>query len=747
MADPNTLAVQPLSATMLSSVARSTTLVTSVRLGQLQRAIVAVSGGGPEFPAAQEPVQDAVAYPATDGVPYYRPLLRVAGREPGRRPGPDVWFLEDDKGVLTLQWTLEVIPLTGGPPGARPLPFTIDSVRMVWEGGQWPFAAPGVEPVEGAADGQPALRVHGAARLQPDEAATIEGAMNHPESACRLEVTLSYDYRVQAPVRPQPSDPRPEGPRPQIPRPDRVVFRPGTLSEETIASRLRPHIFTRFQPQAGTEATPVGELAALRRASISRRIAPELRERLIARRLEDVLVRPRRPLPGGGGEPSGPSEPTQKRQSLVRSVPFVFVPSEEANGPIYRALHDTAELTDDWQQLGDAGWLRDSDFPNTVFRLPDALRLAWDTETAGPRMAPTLYRNNAGDPRVRLLLRLAPWQDPAKVVLTRRGLNLPAARVVTGQVSNSTLHMGGAFPEELTLVGGSGLSIPLAGAELALDISLSFYEFVCQVVTRPEGLSGTVEVVVDTRPPADGGTPGQRTVVLPVSIRLDRVDDLPCTITLPEGVVSPQTATVTNTSGAEITIGGCDVSFLQVDEESVVPVDVYPARCGTAFPVTLPPGGSVDLALELDEDADDVVWNGVLIELMDKRLTATPSDVLHRVHELAPAGASSRDITVSSPVFTGGALPPRWSTLASLEVELTTPAGQVLHTVLSLANPSRTLHVPASLTDLVAGVGGGIPTVSYRVRNNYIDHQGEWTAPQSQSGDEIVVYPNAAETG
>jgi hypothetical protein len=726
MAEPNTLAVQALSPTLLSAVTRSTSVATSVRLAQLQQAIVTVSGGGPDFPSDQDPVQDAAAYTASDGRPYYRPLLRVAQRGPGRRPGPDVWFVEDDQGVITLQLTLEVVPLTGGPAGAVPLPFTVDSLRMVWNAGTYDFTAPGVEAVETATDGQSPMRIHAAARLRPDEAATLESAMNHHESACRLEVGLTCEYTVQV-AQPdgggtdQPVPPRRRIPRPQWRRRPEVRFRPQVL-DATVAADL--HV-SAIRPEFASGAV-VSDAVALEPV-LTKRISPHVRAKLAGIRVTDIIATP-------------PTTPDARRVSIARSVPFVFEPSEEANGPIYRALHDAAALTDDWQQLGDAGWLRDSDFPNTIFRLPDALRLAWDAETAGPRMAPTLYRDSAGDPRVRLLLRLAPWQDPAKIVLTRRGLDLPSARVVTGQVGSSTLHMGGAFPEELTLVGSAGVTVPLAGAELAFDVSLSFYEFICQVVTSHEGLSGTVDVTVDTKA-ADGATPQQRTVPVPVQIRLDRVDDLPCTVSLPEGVVSPTTVTITNVSGADITVGGCDVAFLQVDEESVVPVDLYPARCTSAFPVRLAAGASAELTLEPQTPTDDIVWNGVLVELLDKRLDAAPAAVLHRVHELAPAGASSRDLTITSPVFATGTLPGRWADLFSIEVELTTQGGQVLSGNLSLSTPSRTLHVPASLGDLVAGVGGGIPTVSFRVRNNYTDRQGEWSAPQSQSGDEIVVYP------
>ncbi len=753
MAEQNTLAVQAVSPTVLSSMLRSTSLATSVRLVQLQRAIVTVSGGGPDFPAGQEPVQDAVAYTASDGMAFYRPMLRVAQRGPGRRPGPDVWFVEDDQGVITLQFTLEVIPLVGGPAGAMPLPFTVDSLRMVWNAGTYDFEVPGVEVVDTPTEGQSPLRIHAAARLRPDEAATLESAMNHHESACRLEIAFSCEYTVQVPEPTGPAGPSGPGgrrPRPRIPRPQRfppaeVAFKPHIFEAGIAATRVSaisadavatPHFGASDMIASGISASDI--LAAKAEEPVwGKRISRSVRDRLIGIKVSDIIAAPQ-------------TRPDARKVAISRSVPFVFEPSEEANGPIYRALHDAAALTDDWQQLGDAGWLRDSDFPNTIFRLPDALRLAWDAETGGPRMAPTLYRDTAGEPRVRLLLRLAPWQDPAKIVLTRRGLDMLSARVVTGQVGNSTLHMGGAFPEELTLVGAAGMSIPLAGAELAFDVSLSFYEFICQVVTSHAGLSGTVEVVVATLPDATAapGEPGaaatQRSVPVPVQIRLDRVDDLPCTIAVPEGEVSPTTVTVTNASGADLTIGGCEASFLQIDEESVVPVDLYPARCTSTFPITLAAGARAQLTMEQETEADDVVWNGVLVELLDKRLVSPPADVLRKVHELAPAGASSRDLTITSPVFATGALPDKWAGLFSIEVELTTQGGQVLSGMLSLTNPSRTLHVPASLADLVSGVGGGIPTVAYRVRNNYVDHQGEWSAPQSQSGDEIVVYPNPA---
>ena len=94
MSDLNTMTVQAVEPTTVTML-RNQTLATGLRLNRLQSVVLAVAGGGPTFAADQEPLQDGVAYTDTSGAAYYRPQLAVAGRPPGRRPGPDVWFLKD----------------------------------------------------------------------------------------------------------------------------------------------------------------------------------------------------------------------------------------------------------------------------------------------------------------------------------------------------------------------------------------------------------------------------------------------------------------------------------------------------------------------------------------------------------------------------------------------------------------------------------------------------------------------------
>lgn len=750
-----------------TTLARSRMIATSVKLATLQTAVLSVAGGGPTFPAGQEPLQDGTAYTATDGIAYYRPFLAVAPRARGMRPGPDVWFRKDDAGDITLQWTLQTVPFGGQPAGAVPLPFTLSSVQLVWAQGSFDFPAPGLQPVEGAAPGEAAFLIHGGAALLAAKAAELEAAMNHPESACRLVVTYGYEYNVEVPAAPPPPPP-----------PDPVVSAPGGISiADTVVGSLRPkrlrlgglrtsvssaafsagiaaHIAA--APVAAAAVAPAAPVAVTPKL-LRRRVSSSMLDALSGIRISDIIAQPTRP--------------EGRTQTVTREVPFVFEPSDEQNGPIYRSLHGAANLTGEWVR-GEAGWMCASELPNTVNRLPDDLRLAWDTELGGPHMVPTLHRNAAGDMRVRLLLRLAPWHDPRRRDTVRKLVSMPAAHVMIGEVEASTLRLGGSFPEELAVVGDPSAPAPLTGLDLTLDLSLAYYQLFCKQIATAVGVPGTVDVVLSSTPGGEGTTPDVQSTVVPVSLRLDRIDDLPCTVTLPE-TPSPRTLTVRNDSGADVTLGGASITLLQVDEESVVPVDAYAGRCTSTFPVTIPAGGSVELSIEpVDEDepaegsppADAsgapapeatgetpadledtaLLWNGVLVELFDKRLVTTPDQMLKHVHELAGATDMTRDVVVSSPVFATGTLPERWANLVSIEVEVTPPGSAATSVVLSLASPSRPLPAPVTLHDIATGAPGGITAVTYRVRNNYVDHQGAWTDPQQQSGTDLVVYPNAA---
>ena len=672
---------------------------------------------GRVFDQGSAPVADGAVYTALDGSAWFRPTWRVADRAAGLLAGPDVWFDRDAQGAIRLRWTLtEVLP-AGGPANATSLVIAVSDVTIRWNGGSRSFSP---QPLPR----QPGPRkVELVAELLPDEARELELAMCDAASGCHLEVTSWCDYNVRLPQRPA-GEPR--------------ILTFGLMYSD-VADRLRElGCAVHTMDVDGNpfwvvelEEAAVGEARRLFQEWGFNWVTPEdiagWADRLIAVMGEDRFWQ-LSGLAAGGQE--NHAEPT------THSVAFVFNPNDDANRPIYRALHGAANLTDTWQKSA-PGWLRASPFPNTIYRLPDEVRLAFDPDMGTPHVVSTLHTDAEGRSSVRVLLRVAAWQDPRRIAEVRALTGSPAAQVIVGPVASATLRLGGSFPEEIRLRGNSGeVELPLSeGADLLLELSLEYFQLLCDMLTGAVGLSGDVEVRLDDASPPT-------TAHVPVSLRMDKVNDLPVAVQVPPGAVSPTSVQVTNRSGAAIRTGGCAAVFLQLDSDSVVPKASYPARCTTPFPLELAAGATADLTFEPTEPHPDDRWNAVLVELLDKQLLADARTTLLRAHELAGTGELTWDLTVSSPVFDAAEPQPRWATLANIEVEVSAPGFDATTVVLRRTSGSRTITLRKPLAALVSGGATGVRTVSYRVRNNYVDHQGEWSTPQQQSGEELIVFPN-----
>jgi hypothetical protein len=750
--DPNT--VQVLAPQELQ-IARSQHLAVAVQMATVEKALVAL-GTVPDFGDAPEPVQDGTTYQATDGTAYYRPVLRVADRQPGMLAGPDVWFLKDDQGTIALHWTLADVPPAGAPAGARPLPFTITGVRLAWDDGSRAFDLPATDPSETAGDGKPAFLLRGGATLTQPEATQMEAAMSRADSGCRLEVDYTYSYKVAQEFVPSPivtgtpwvpvevpvEVPKP-GPDPILfaRTPGRITaFRPVDLAGVRPIKRLvrvHPPAEAAGSVVAAVPLRPDTPIASAVRIPASRIVLrPELVEALGKRRVSDVVETPH------------PREPDQRTVSVTRTVPFVFNPNDEANRPIYRSLHGVANLTGQWRESA-AGWLRDSEFPNTVYRIPDEIRLAFDPDLGTPHVITTLHKDEQQHSSVRVLMRLAPWQDPRKIVETRKLVGSEAAQVIVGPVESTSLRMGGSFPEAMKILGADSVSISLSnGADLLLELSLEYFQLLCGMLGGAVGLPGELDVTLGHPAAADGGPPpAPVTVPVNVRLRMDRVHDLPVSVQAPPDRLSPTSVTVTNRANTAIRIGGCEAVFLQMDDNSVVPLGSHEARCTSTFPVELPAGGSTELAFEAVDPKPEDFWNAVLVELLDKAMVDDAKTTLLKANELAGSGELTWDLTISSPVFTAAELPARWVNLSAIEVEISAPGFDTSTVVLRKDTPSKSITMRRPLADLIAGEAAGIHTATYRVRNDYVDHQGEWSAPQQQSGEELIVYPNAAPDG
>jgi hypothetical protein len=768
-ADLNTMQLLAPTATMEPSQH----LVFAVKMADVQKAVVAMTSG-PDFGTGAEPVDDAVWYAATDGTGYYRPGLRIADRQPGMLAGPDVWFLKDDRGVIRLQWSLADVPPAGAPATVRPLPITVNAARLVWQGGSRTFDTPVIDPLPQTGEGKPRFLLRGGALLPPDEAANLESVMSRADSGCRLEVDYSYSYVMQVvdtpPPDPSPKDPPidweihpvdPIGPRGSPRRlpmaieraPGRIAaFQAADLAPATTMMNASVLSESPAGGAAGLAATAVADVpmarfaaTAVESTTLARSsmlmMRPELLTAFNQNKVDDIIATQRS------------QHPDQRIRSVTRTVPFIFNPTDPPNRPIYRSLHGVASLNDQWAPLAD-GWVRDSGFPNTVYRLPDEIRLAFDADMGTPHVVTTLHREGDAATTVRLLMRLAPWQDPRKVVALRKVIQSEAAQVTPGPVESATLQLGGSFPEAIKIL-SAGAAVPISldvGAEILMELSLEFFQLLCGMLGGKAGLDGTV-IVTLTHPSGAGGTAagppagpttGPTTVPVPVKLRMDKVNDLPVSLEAPGGKLRPDSVTVTNRSNTKIRIGGCQAVFLQMDEQSIVPLGSHPARCTTSFPVEMAPNGTAALTFEAVNANPEDFWNAILVDLLDKEMVDDAAAILLKANQLAGSGELTWDLTVSCPPFAAPTMPDKWNTLSAVEVEVAAPGFTTTTVVLRKETPSKKISMTKPLVDLITGGASGIQTATFRVRNDYTDRQGQWTAPQQQSGNELIAYPSSS---
>ena len=720
------------------------TLAVGMNLGLLSGILVqAGDSAAPHFADSAGADRDVPAVVAVDGRPWYRPGLRVSDRPSSI--GPDVWFLKNADGAVRLEFQLEETG-PGGPDGT-PFAVTVDSVTLQWTEGGTPkaraFSNPTIGPSADPAR-QPHFVVTVGDVLGRDEVQALYHALSARDSTAKLMVGLSYGYWIDTAVvvpDPQPEpEPEPEPrPRPR-PRPEpepgprpwpggwpRRVEPFAATMPLTEMSAATPMTFTRVEA-APVEAAPADFAArsVMSRMAIVR--GDEIR-RLDRGQLAEILDENRR------------LETRQDfhRVSYVREVPFAFDEALDANTAIYRAIKGE-RLEAEWTS-GPNGWLRRAEFPNTVYRLPDQVRLAFNGDLGVPHVLPTLYRDDAGDPKVRVVMQLRPWHDPAALVEVGDLLGT-APDIVSGGYEKATLTFTGAFPDQIRALAGATTEITLESTtEVTLDLTVEFYNFLTQLLTGPIGVTGTVLVTLGSSTGPDGGTAQPIVRQVPVRLSLGLPAALPLEVSVPADALSPAEVTVTNKSGAAASVGGCTPRLLQFDANSVLPLEVFRARSTGTFPLALPPGATAQIPV-VPVDADGArLWNAVLAQLTDVRLELDPHAALDRIYEVAPTGTVSWRLDLDCPPLASSPGPARFSSVVGIDVRVTRADGRTETAHLTRGNASVALTMRRTLAELAA-TGGSIDSFTYAVRNYYEDHPGKWGEAEQGEGRTHTVYPN-----
>jgi len=742
-------------------------LAVGMNLGRLSGILVqAGDSAAPHFTDGAGADRDVPAATAVDGRVWYRPGLRVSDRPSSI--GPDVWFLKNADGVVRLEFQLEETG-PGGPDGT-PFAVTVDSVTLQWTDGGTPraraFSNPTIGPSQDPAK-QPHFVVTVGDVLGRDEVQALYHALSARDSTAKLLVGMSYGYWVDTTVvvdpgpepepRPRPR-PRPDPDSEPLPRP-RPTGWPRRVEPFAAATRLTEAVAAEPITTRRVAAGPTGPTAAEPIVARPTAAEPTVAEPVVAGQVAALSVAPGSVSPKMAilrGDLMGRVDSVQieeilderrrletrqdfRRVSYVREVPFAFDEALDANTAIYRAIKGE-RLDAEWTS-GPNGWLRRAEFPNTVYRLPDQVRLEFNSDLGVPHVLPTLYRDDAGEPKVRVVLQLRSWHDPAALIEIGDLLGT-APDIVAGGYEKATLSFTGAFPDEIRAIAGQATEITLESTtEVTLDLTVEFYSFLVQLLTGPVGVTGTVSVTLGSTTAPDGATTQPIVRQVPVRLALGLPAALPLEVSVPADALSPTEVTVTNKSGATVSVGGCTPRLLQFDANSVLPLEVFRGRSTGTFPLELPPGATAQVPVTPVDSDGARLWNAVLARLTDVRLELAPQAALDLIYEVAPTGTVSWQLDLDCPPLASSPGPPKFSSVVAIDVRVTRPDGRTETAHLTRGNAAVSLTMKRTLAELVAS-GGTIDTFTYTVRNLYEDHPGKWGEAQQGEGSSYTVYPN-----
>jgi hypothetical protein len=714
---------------------------------------VAGDENAPHFDPSQEPLQDGRAYTAKDNHLYYRPLLRVAQR-PGDLPGPDVRFLKDVDGNVRLQFSLEESPQSSLPAAAEPFNVKVDLVTLFWRDAQGQsrqrlFEQPTLVGTDNPQDSlQPNFVIRTGSELSTGEVDPIFQALSRVDSGAYLNVDLSFSYWIDEPqggnVPPHvPGNIHPIGPGELHPiGPGELhPIGPGNIHPPIFhvhAGNISPNVLhNTYTPVAPAEGPPVFDQPDFE-------IKNKFNTFVLSDRIKMVIV----------AQHERQSKPNFHTSKLDLRLPFIFDASLQSNRWIYAALLSSYGLTEQWTDLP-FGMVRTANFPNTVYRLPNEIRLAFDTNQGFPYMIPTVYRDSQENLRVRVTLGAMAWHDPYQLVDLRDKLRvasggaLAAPTVVIGGYESATLRLTSAFPEEIKTLDGQDVAISLEnGFQVTLDLSLEFYRFLAQLLTLNTGLTGEVKVRLATLPPVGpGGTEQVLEKIVPVRLTFDALAGLPLEVKLPPEALSPRQVEISNPTPVEISLNECLPRLLQVDSNSITPLDVYEAQVTTpVFPATLAAKGTLNVDLKPKNEDPSWVWNAVQVEMAGLNLTQSPSQVLDHIHEVFPSCSLTQKLNVESPFFQQASLPDKFANLSHLKVNVYRPGFAVEQVVLSKDKVSDQVTLQRNLKEILGEQAGALATFKYKVQNVYYDHEGQWSADKDAEGTNIFVYPNPPES-
>jgi hypothetical protein len=566
--------------------------------------------------------------------------------------------------------------------------------------------------------------------LNASEVEALNGALSNTQSGAHLEVALSYGYWLDTTTITPPVIVRPPINRIPIVRRDHRTAVTTSLNMPVRAMVARP-----VAEAAGPAAAARIELAATKLHPEAPAVSKLKNRATLTEAATTATLRLR-------------TQSDFHRATLSRSVPFTFDPNLEQNRLIFAGIRGSETVRETWTDT-EFGPVRRALYPNTIYYLPQEVRLAFNQEMGTAHVIPNLYRDDRDEIRVRVTLRAVPWFDPEKVVALRdhlyrsSGGALASPRVIAGGYQQATLQLLTAFPDQIKVLNEDVLSIDLSGGvDLTLDVTLEFYRFIAELLTGPVGIIGEVRVLLQEAPAGEGQPPVKLERVIPVRLRFDSFANFPISVAVENEAVRPDEITIHNQSSGELRIGNCLPRLLQIDSNSVVPLEVFDAEIEDTFPKSVGHNEALTMKVKPRIGGDALLWNAVEVSLAKIVFSKTSAQVLERIHEVAPSGTLTWRLSIDCPVFERTPIPEQFSNLFRMEVQISRPGFATQQVIVGHDQPVSSITMQRTLKDLMSTTDGGQFTFRYRVRNVYFDHIGKWGEEQQGEGSNLFVFPN-----
>lgn len=698
--------------------------------------ILALSSRSIVFKQSREPKIKGKVYKAENGNEYYLPdpEIDVLLGDNMSAQSRAVQFLKDDDGQVSLQ--IQLVFKRPDNISTKPhlLIPTINSVFLLWGEERLKLSNPSYF-VENQKSGYRFL-----VPISNKILDSLVRAMKDHSTLSTLQVSSHIEYQVlRNNVSSNTTRPRPR----RSAQPIFHIATPEVLTFVPTVARARPSIaMVRRDTPAVATAIAKSRGAAVEKFKLN----------------ASVLKRLRR------NTPTAPASQTVKirKKRIQNNISISFSGQGDNEHHVYQALEDETsdhEFADRWQHT-DFGVFSPASFPNRIYMMPHALRMAYNPDTLLPDITPVLYMSDEDEPRVRLRLGIRPWYDLEKVTQLRDFLTIADSssfmypELITNFSTRASLALTTQFTDGITALNEMGdIDINFSSfLSLDLDVTLEFYKFVTTMLGGAVGITGSLSVFLKSDDSDDdiSDLENIENVIIPFSLKIDEIANPQLRFTPPEtdDPDRPTKVVVQNTGGHDLVFKNVLPHLLYEDPNSIVPLNMFQSGVKQTLPIEIAAGASVEIEIDSSDALEDSVWNSIDMVMTQYDMVIDSKEVLKKTHDLMPPGDLTWELLVQAPPFMMDTLPDGMDNVFAVMVLIEISGRSPLSITLTSDNAEHRVTLSPSLNEIV-DMDGSVDFLEYTYKTQTIlsDRMLEWSTPITGRGSRIFVFPTTAPDG